>query len=74
MKVFGCVAYAHVSDTERKKLDKKAVKVRFLGYPTNAKGYRLWDEEKGKILIRRDVVFNEIEFKCKQSENDLFWE
>lgn len=32
MKVFGCVAYAHVPDTERKKLDKKAVKVHFLGY------------------------------------------
>lgn len=24
MKVFGCVAYAHVPNTERKKLDKKA--------------------------------------------------
>lgn len=47
------------------------MKVRFLGYATNAKGYRLWDEQKGKILIRRDVVFNETEFKCKQSEDDL---
>ena len=46
MRVFGCVAYAHVPDTERGKLDKKAVKLRFMGYANNTKGYRLWDEEK----------------------------
>ena len=27
LQVFGCAAYAHVSDTERKKLDKKSVKL-----------------------------------------------
>lgn len=70
MRVFGCVAYAHVPDTEGKKLDKKAVKLRFLGYATNAKGYRLWDEEKRRVLIRRDVVFNETDIGCKQDEKD----
>lgn len=66
MKVFGCVAYAHVPDTERRKLDKKAVKLRFMGYTNNAKGYRLLDEEKRRILIRRDVIFNESDFGWKQ--------
>ncbi len=66
MKVFGCVAYAHVPDAERRKLDKKAVKVRFVGYANNAKGYRLFDEEKRRILIRRDVIFNESDFDLKQ--------
>lgn len=55
MKVFGCIAYAHVPDEERRKLDKKTVKLRFMGFANNAKGYRLYDEEKRRILIRRDV-------------------
>lgn len=77
MKVFGCVAYAHVPDIERRKLDKKAVKLRFVGYANNAKGYRLFDEEKRRILIRRDVIFNESDFDLKQevdiscSENEV---
>ena len=32
LKVFGCVAYAHIPDSLRQKLDKKAVKLRFVGY------------------------------------------
>ncbi len=77
MKVFGCVAYAHVPEAERRKLDKKAVKLRFVGYANNAKGYRLFDEEKRRILIRRDVIFNESDFNLKQevdiscSENEV---
>uniref|UniRef100_A0AAV2MQC8 Retroviral polymerase SH3-like domain-containing protein n=1 Tax=Knipowitschia caucasica TaxID=637954 RepID=A0AAV2MQC8_KNICA len=70
MRTFGCVAYAHIPDTERKKLDKKAVKLRFVGYATNAKGYRLWDEVKRRMLIRRDVVFNETDFGCKRDEKN----
>lgn len=77
MRVFGCVAYAHVPDTERRKLDKKTVKLRFMGYANNAKGYRLLDEGKRRILIRRDVIFNESDFGWKQevkvscSENEI---
>lgn len=74
MKVFGCVAYAHVPDAERRKLDKKAVKLRFVGYANNAKGYRLFDEEKGRILIRRDVIFNESDFDWKQEVDISFSE
>lgn len=66
MRVFGCVAYAHVPEIERRKLDKKAVKLRFVGYANNAKGYRLFNEEKKRILIRRDVIFNESDFDWKQ--------
>ncbi|KAJ8381145.1 hypothetical protein SKAU_G00019230 [Synaphobranchus kaupii] len=57
-----------VEDIERRKLDKKAVKLRFMGYANNAKGYCLFDEEKRRILIRRDVIFNESDFEhlvCK---------
>ena len=62
LKVFGWIAYAHVPDSERQKLDKKAEKLRFVGYCTQSKGYRLLDENISKVFIRRDVIFNEKDF------------
>ena len=62
LRVFGCIAYAHIPDARRQKLDKKAEKFRFVGYSIQSKGYRLLDEETGKVYIRRDVVFNEQDF------------
>ena len=32
LKVFGCMAYAHLPESRRKKLDKKSEKLRFVGY------------------------------------------
>jgi hypothetical protein len=62
VRVFGCVAYAHVPDVHRQKLDKKATKLRFVGYSKDHKGYRLMDEKTSKVIVRRDVVFNEADF------------
>ena len=62
LKVFGCMAYAHVPDALRQKLDKKAEKLRSVGYSRNSKGYRLLDEKTQKVIVRRDVTFNETDF------------
>ena len=59
LRVFGCVAYAHIPDSQRTKLDKK---MRFVGYSIQSKGYRLLDEKTRNVLVRRDVVFNETNF------------
>ena len=61
-RVFDCTAYAHVPDSARQKLDQKPVKMRFGGYSLTQKGYRLYDENKRKVFIRRDVTFNETDF------------
>ncbi|KAL4031342.1 hypothetical protein IC575_009619 [Cucumis melo] len=60
LRVFGCTAYAHVKDG---KLNKRALKCMFIGYPQGVKGYKLWCIEKGmnKCIISRDVIFNETE-------------
>lgn len=60
LRVFGSTAYAHI---RQDKLEPRAKKCIFLGYPENVKGYKLWCIEKGeeKCLISRDVVFNELE-------------
>ncbi|GJW65019.1 retrovirus-related pol polyprotein from transposon TNT 1-94 [Tanacetum coccineum] len=58
LRIFGCVAYSHVN---RGKLKPRAIKYIFLGYHDGVKGYRLLrlDDVKPKIIISRDVVFNE---------------
>ena len=43
LKVFGCAAYSLIPSTERRKLDKKAQRMCFIGYSKNPKGYRLID-------------------------------
>jgi len=60
------MAYAHIPEVERTKLDKKAVKLRFLGYSDSLKGYRLFDVANKKVIIRRDVAFNETDFGCQK--------
>ena len=39
LKVFGCVSYVNVPDNQRRKLDAKAHKAIFVGYPPGVKGY-----------------------------------
>ncbi len=56
VRIFGC---AHVPDVQRKKLDKKARKLRLIGYTNTAENYRVWDEEKQRCYVRHDVIFNE---------------
>ncbi|KAL2505113.1 putative gag-pol polyprotein [Abeliophyllum distichum] len=56
-------AYSHQSVG---KLEARAQKCVFLGYPDVVKGYRLWAKEvKGfKIITSRDVTFNESNMPC----------
>ncbi|KAL5766903.1 hypothetical protein ACOSP7_017520 [Xanthoceras sorbifolium] len=58
LKVFGCPAYAHVNDG---KLEPRSKRCIFIGYPSGVKGYKLWcpDPKSPKVIISRDVVFDE---------------
>eukprot|EP00253_Pinus_taeda_P013036 PITA_13036 len=55
MKVFGCGAYAHISDQLRKKLDNKEEKCIFIGYSEESKVYRLYNPSTKKFFVSRDV-------------------
>ena len=57
LKLFGCGAYAHVSDELRKKLDKKGQKCIFVGYSEDTKAYKLYAPVARKVIISRDVQF-----------------
>ena len=65
LRVFGCVAYALKPDNERTKMNARSEKLRFIGYPLHTKGYRLYDEKKHRVIVRRDVIFNETVFDMK---------
>ncbi|KAG8478002.1 hypothetical protein CXB51_027809 [Gossypium anomalum] len=56
LKIFGYPAYAHV---DNEKLESRSIKYVFLGYKAGVKGYKLWCPENRKVVISRDVVFDE---------------
>ncbi|KAA0051915.1 Retrovirus-related Pol polyprotein from transposon TNT 1-94 [Cucumis melo var. makuwa] len=59
LRVFGCMAYAHIPDQKRSKLDDKSEKYVFVGYDANSKGYKLYNPVTKKTIVSRDVVFDE---------------
>ncbi|GKB83567.1 putative RNA-directed DNA polymerase [Tanacetum coccineum] len=58
-RVFGCLAYVHVPYQKRHKLDEKSKVHVFLGVSKESKAYRFVDLLTNKIVISRDVKFNE---------------
>ena len=59
LKVFWCIAYALVSH-ERDKFDEKGEKLIFIGCSNESKGYRLFNPKTNKLVVARDVVFDEM--------------
>ena len=79
LKIFGCVSYVPVTDNQRRKLDAKAHKAIFVGYPPGVKGYKLYDLEKKKFVVCQDVQFFEDNFdilkeRLSQSRNPRRYE
>jgi hypothetical protein len=60
LRVFGCIAYVHVPDEKRSKLDPKAEKCIFIGYSLEQKRYRCFNLSTWKLQMSRDVVFDEM--------------
>ena len=56
LKIFGCPTYAHVDNG---KLEPRSMKCIFLGYKSSVKGYKLWCPETKKLVISKDVIFDE---------------
>src|SRR5215475_1568408 len=57
LRVFGCEAYVLNKENNRSKFDEKANKCLFLGYKDRA--YKLWNPNKRRIVMSRDVTFKE---------------
>ena len=51
----------HVPKERRGKFDPKAIKCQHVGYCETQKAFRAWDPVNRKVLISRDVVFQELD-------------
>ena len=71
LRVFGCIAYAHVKQGKLEPGAKKCVFI--IGYPSGVKGYKLCnlEEEMPRTMVSRDVNFGENSFidQDKEKEN-----
>lgn len=66
LKIFGTQVMVHVPKQVRRKRDEKAVKMTFVGYDENTKGYRCIDLMTRKLILSRDAKFLETELKSEQ--------
>ncbi|KAJ9504976.1 hypothetical protein QJQ45_013241 [Haematococcus lacustris] len=67
LRVFGARAYAHVPEHLRSKLGFKAVQGVMVGYEPGSKAYRVL-VPGGKVLITKDVVFDELSQNAPSAE------
>ena len=58
-RVFGCIRHVHIPDCKRQKLDDKSFRCAFLGLSGESKAYIMYNPVSKKIIISRDVVFEE---------------
>jgi hypothetical protein len=61
LRVFGCVAFAHIPKERRQKWDDKGEKCIFIGYSEQSKAYKLYNPKTKELIINRDVIFLEDE-------------
>ncbi|KAK1694815.1 hypothetical protein QYE76_011512 [Lolium multiflorum] len=65
LKVWGCEAY--VKKLQPDKLEPKAEKCVFIGYPKETIGYTFYHRSEGKIFVAKNGTFLEKEFLTKES-------
>ena len=59
LQVWGCVAHVHIPEAKRGKLDDKSFPCILLGMSDESKGYRLFDPKTKRIVVSKDVMFEE---------------
>ncbi|KAH7366451.1 hypothetical protein KP509_18G078900 [Ceratopteris richardii] len=67
-RVFGSLSYVHVEKKDRGKLDVKAKKAVFIGYPVESKGYRFYVPETGEVILSRNAYIAENKVYDKEEE------
>ena len=58
-RIFGCLAHVHVPDSKHTKLDNNNFVCVLLGVSEESKSYRLYDPIRRKVVINKDVIFEE---------------
>ena len=69
LKIFGSIAFAHIPNELRRKLDKKSERCIFTGYSEQHKAYKPYNNVTKEVVVSRDVKF--IEDKCWSDPSDI---
>ena len=59
LRIFGSIAYVHVPDEKRKKLDPKLEKCILVSYSHEQKGYKCYNPRTKQVRVHWDVEFDE---------------
>jgi hypothetical protein len=59
LRIIGCRGYPLIPKAKHRKLDPKGIPCWLVGYGEETKGWRLWDPVTRKIILSRDVTFDE---------------
>jgi hypothetical protein len=59
LRIFGCVTYSFIPKELRKKMEPTAEKGIFVGYNEVSKAYRIYIPALKRVVVRRDVKFEE---------------
>ncbi|KAL1190680.1 Retrovirus-related Pol polyprotein from transposon TNT 1-94 [Cardamine amara subsp. amara] len=83
-RVWGSLVHVHISYEKRGKFDDKNTVGIFVGFSEESKGYRIYNPNTKKIMISKDVVFeetkgwnweeDEINENLSWSDDDAIWE
>ena len=59
LRISGCLTYSYITKETRTKLEPMEEKGIFMGYSETSKAYRIFIPSKQRVVIRRDVNFEE---------------
>ena len=59
LQTFGCISHVRKTKLVLTKLEDKSTPIVLLGYEEGTKAYRLYDPRGGKVVVSRNVVFDE---------------
>eukprot|EP00253_Pinus_taeda_P029250 PITA_29250 len=59
LRIFGCITYSYIPKEKRTKLESTAEKGIFVGYSETSKAFQIYIPAQRKVVVRRDVKFEE---------------
>eukprot|EP00253_Pinus_taeda_P015217 PITA_15217 len=59
LRIFGCITYSYIPKEKRTKLEPTAEKGIYVGYSETSKAFRIYIPAQRKVVVRRDVKFEE---------------
>ena len=60
LRVFGSRCWYNLRRPDVDKLDPRALEAIMIGYARGSQGYKLWDTAEQKVIVSRDVRFDEL--------------